>query len=498
MGVVVGRKKNTSDGKLVCHYDVTSSLNYTLTQVEVLVVAGGGGAGGDVGGGGGGGGVLYSSSYVVTAGTAVAVTIGNGGSSTIGAVVGGNGQNSVFGNLSAIGGGGGSHYYDCLGRDGGSGGGGNPSGPNSNRGDGLRRGGAGTAGQGNRGGEGGTGSVIGGCAGGGAGGPGSEQNGLGSAGGPGLPFSISGTLRYYGGGGGAGSGSGFGPGGIGGGGWGDLRNANTSWLVSNGTANTGGGGGGDGGFTKTGAGGSGVVVVRYPGPQKATGGTITQVNGYTIHTFNSSGSFTPTTSSTIYGLYDLTEKGNHLQLSNTTYNTSGVPSLVFNGTSSNAFNYTATNPLTSNVATMILWIKPSATQNADTYNGLFVIGIKSAPYGSGYGETFLFSMKQNRTLSMAKYGDDSTNATNVVSSSSWSMVSCVKNGATTRFGVNTTFESTSNTGNANFRGTLMNLGCTDSPGRFYTGEIAVAMLFDTALSDSQITEIYNSYSSRFV
>ncbi len=40
-----------------------------------------------------------------------------------------------------------------------------------------------------------------------------------------------------------------------------------------------------------GNGGSGVVIIRYPGPQLATGGTITSVGGYTIHTFMSSGNF---------------------------------------------------------------------------------------------------------------------------------------------------------------------------------------------------------------
>jgi hypothetical protein len=32
--------------------------------------------------------------------------------------------------------------------------------------------------------------------------------------------------------------------------------------------------------------------VRYAGGQRATGGTITTVNGYTYHTFTSSGTFT--------------------------------------------------------------------------------------------------------------------------------------------------------------------------------------------------------------
>jgi hypothetical protein len=34
------------------------------------------------------------------------------------------------------------------------------------------------------------------------------------------------------------------------------------------------------------------VIISYLGSQKGTGGTITSVNGYTIHTFTSSGTYT--------------------------------------------------------------------------------------------------------------------------------------------------------------------------------------------------------------
>jgi hypothetical protein len=52
-----------------------------------------------------------------------------------------------------------------------------------------------------------------------------------------------------------------------------------------GTANTGGGG-------RAAAGGSGVVIIRYAGAQRGTGGTVTSSGGYTYHTFTSSGTYT--------------------------------------------------------------------------------------------------------------------------------------------------------------------------------------------------------------
>jgi hypothetical protein len=59
-----------------------------------------------------------------------------------------------------------------------------------------------------------------------------------------------------------------------------------------GSTNTGGGGGGNYyGFSGA-KGGSGIVIIRYPGAPIATGGTITSVDGDTIHTFTATGSHT--------------------------------------------------------------------------------------------------------------------------------------------------------------------------------------------------------------
>jgi hypothetical protein len=258
---------------LVLNLDAGDPDSYTRSQppyVEVLVVAGGGGAGGH-GGGGGAGGLIYSSAYQLTNAAAITVTIGGGGAGTTGPANGANGSNSVFGSLTAIGGGGGA--YVNPGSDGGSGGGG---------GYGGSPGGLGTAGQGNNGGKGDGGTNLPGGGGGGAGQVGGNNVGTTSGkGGDGLAFTISGTSTYYAGGGG---GNGYpssigGAGGLGGGGAGGGIS---------GTVNTGGGGGGG-----NGSGGSGIVIVRYPGLPAATGGTITYLNGYTIHTFTSSGMFTP-------------------------------------------------------------------------------------------------------------------------------------------------------------------------------------------------------------
>lgn len=330
-----------TDG-LILNLDAADRNSYPApTTVDVMVVGGGGGGGMDMGGGGGGGGVVYQKNYVVTPGTPISVTVGAGG---WGAPAGGggyrgdgagpqpndhqftipatNGGNSVFGNLIAYGGGaGGSSYYGYTpdygyGANGGSGGG--ASGYTAG---GSRPGGSPIGGQGYRGGTSGGGSYYSG-GGGGAGGAGADGPNQ-ANGGPGVLIPEMSPYYFGGGGGGAAyNASAGGNGGIGGGGGGAVGTTTGGAGLNNGSpgggggpnqwaqtpggnagANTGGGGGGGAHYNRTnqgGNGGSGIVIVRYPGPQGATGGTVTSQNGYTYHTFLSNGTFTPGGLSTWY------------------------------------------------------------------------------------------------------------------------------------------------------------------------------------------------------
>jgi len=270
-------------------HSFTSNGTFTIdvaTNVEVLVVAGGGGGGYGEGGygmgGGGAGGLIYKSSFVVTA-QAYTVTVGAGGAGGIYSVptAAVSGGNSVFGSITAIGGGAGAGSLSAVvnGTNGGSGGGGggfatNPGGS----------GGSETTGQGNRGGNGGNSADADGYKGGGGGGAGlrgqdaTEASATaGCNGGAGLELSISGSSIYYAGGGGSGViWSGWvnamtgGSGGAGGGGAGGDSSQTPTQVTTNGTdatPNTGGGGGGAAYQADFGgAGGSGIVIVRYPSP----------------------------------------------------------------------------------------------------------------------------------------------------------------------------------------------------------------------------------------
>jgi hypothetical protein len=364
--------------------DINSVMGAT---VEVLVVAGGGGGGMDMGGGGGGGGVIYNPSYAVTQGTAITVTVGNGGTGAPAAGTSGQpgghqytvsatqGGNSVFGSITATGGGyGGSSYFGYLPNNGYGGSGGSGGGASGYSDTSTGRAGAGTSGQGFNGG-GSSGQYYSG-GGGGAGGPGTSGPNT-PNGGPGILYPTMSPYYFGGGGGGAGYSINGGNGGIGGGGGGAVgitsggaglnngsaggggsTNSQTNTPGGDAGANTGGGGGGGSHYNannRGGNGGSGIVIVRYPGPQKATGGTVSTVAGYTIHTFTSSGTFTP-----YLNWYD--GSGNNktfaLDSSGITWN-SGKYFTLDNGAailSNNAIT-------TSTTCTVIVWIKTTDTQS---------------------------------------------------------------------------------------------------------------------------------------
>ena len=291
-GIAIIRYLSTSQDEFTQSFTPTKTGN-----VEVLVVAGGGGGGMDMGGGGGGGGVVYNASYAVTANVPIPITVGQGGRGAPAGGCGGNnsqvhqwvipaknGGNSIFGSITALGGGfGGSSVWTYtpgwVGNAGGSGGG--ASGYNSTAGSGK---GLGTVGQGYDGGNAGGSHYSGG--GGGAGSAGISGTAV-PHGGRGVLNNILGTSYYWAGGGGgaAYTTSPGGNGGIGGGGGGAVgttlggagynngklggggaAGAQTNRPGGDGGESTGGGGGGGSHYNfnnNGGNGGSGIVIVKY-------------------------------------------------------------------------------------------------------------------------------------------------------------------------------------------------------------------------------------------
>lgn len=269
-------------------FSMNSTLLSTYTITYLVVGAGGGGGlqtTNNYSRGGGGGGGLLTSTASVNPGTAYTITIGAGGAP------GNPGANTSISTVTtALGGGSGGTTGGAVnGGNGGSGGGGAGETTTSS-------GGFGTAGQGFAG---GTGTNTANTASGGGGGSaqvgfnGGVSTNVGGAGGNGASSSISGTAANYAGGGGGGAGyaaatATAGAGGLGGGGAGSTVNQ----TAQSGGTNSGGGGGGSSTGGTSGTGGSGIVIISYSGPQRGTGGNISNAAGNTIHTFLTSGTYT--------------------------------------------------------------------------------------------------------------------------------------------------------------------------------------------------------------
>lgn len=252
--------------------------NGTLTvsrrgEVEYLMIGGGGAGSGnyyDDGGGGGAGGLIQGSTSLSA--TGYSIQIGNGGNWSGGA----GGSTTAF-SLTALGGGGGGGHRG-PGGSGGSGGGGTGYYGNNIPGrsyaggaatqPGSASGGLGNPGGGYTGNEYGTTVVYPqSSGGGGAGGPGyrpltSGNNGENGTGGDGIVSSISGTPYYYAAGGG---GVRSGKGGLGGGADASYgRGGSPARTAADGSGSGGGGGRASGDSGSPSNGGKGIVIVRYP------------------------------------------------------------------------------------------------------------------------------------------------------------------------------------------------------------------------------------------
>lgn len=504
--------KIVNDGLVLC-LDAANKKSI-LTEVEVLIVAGGGAGGSDfssngAAGGGGGGGVITATLSSLSPNTPINVTVGAGGVSTDSSVQrGGNGGNSQISvssglTLTAIGGGGGDGSQGTLnGAAGGSGGGGGQPGAGATST--TNNGGAGTPGQGYAGGNGANGGLTGdgrvrAGGGGGAGGPGYSARALNGSqgGGPGIPSSISGTLTYYGGGGGAGDdiGNGYTLGGIGGG----ANGSNTTGKAPSGTPNTGGGGGGngaDGGSSRGGDGGSGIVIIRYPGPQKAVGGTVSSANGYTIHTFTATGAatFTPTIWADVSSI-----GGPAASFNNPMFVSSNPQHFTFD-TTTDYYRLSRTDLNGGTFAypniTIDLWIKPSLTgdggvtgNNVITVENTFEISIGNN--GNGYSGVNYASNP------WAWYGNSGDVLTNGV----WNNLVFV-HATTGRWlyvnGVEVFYRG--DTGNLNVGSAtypyLTLMGRTDGTGASAEGGLSAVKIYNRALSADEIQQNFNALKGR--
>jgi hypothetical protein len=517
---VKGGPKIVSDG-LVFNLDAAGAVSdraYPINglPVEYLIVAGGGAGGRHHGGGGGAGGLLHGYTRASLSAGSYTVVVGAGGAKNTGTNstpngTGGNGQNSSAFGLTSIGGGGGGQY-NANGANGGSGGG--PSNWN-----GSKLAGTGTSGQGynainnnslynTRGGGGGSG-----------GSPTSANNY--NNGGIGRYFGYSfgrslGEDGWFAGGGAAGTYggpcntvyvrfTGANVGGKGGGAIGGYGCHGNAISAANGQANTGGGGGGQPAFNSLGGnGGSGVVIIKYKGPQKATGGdSIITRRGYTIHVFTSSGTFT--VGGRVGGLSTSKIVGTLNNMGSSNYSSANKGYFTFDG-SNEYINLNTTFSDYIGVSLPTTWeafVYLNTSNNNET-----IIGSAWATGGVLFRKTGSPHTPSNRIRFL--YFTNGSNGTGFDSQSTfasgWHHFVATYNGSGLSYGnfnfyhngiianiTNPTFGTPTTIPNRTF-----NVGGISAENAVYwSGNIAYVKLYNKLLSADQILDNYNATKGRF-
>ena len=493
---VKGGPKIVSEG-LVFHLDaagasIDKGYNPNGLLIDYLVVGGGGGGSGwGDGVGGGAGGFLRSN--VRLSGNTYSIVVGAGGNrgTNSSSSRGSNGGDSQFGaGIIAYGGGGAGCKTIQDGLDGGSGGGGygNNAVPHG-------IGGSGVPGQGNDGGD-GTASYRGGS-GGGAGESGFDGvlavgNLSSLPGAKGRVSRIDYNWRYYAGGGGTGGLRGDPSGGLGGGGKGGIINQDGTA----GAVNTGGGGGGGGTYSNRatfgGSGGSGIVIIRYRGKQKATGGdTIVYKNGYTIHTFTSSGSFVLDES--VDGLSTNKIVGTLTNMDSSNFNSGNGGYFGFNLDGTNEYIDLPTINVSTTANTVCAWARKANTDGG--FHNIYT------PWSNGFdnwlgaytNKWFLFVTQSADTGNVFLYSN-STITANI-----WYFVCSTIDVNVAKIYVNGELNFTASLGF-----TIGSWNAAATIGRratisnyYWEGNIASISVYNHALPQDKISDLYNATKGRY-
>jgi hypothetical protein len=512
-----------TDG-LTLHLDVANTKSFSQSEtlaVECMIVAGGGGGGGYAyAGGGGAGGLLYG---LVEVSGSISVVVGAGGAGGARNLTGGTGSNSSLGSHTANGGGGGGSQWTessiTAGDDGGSGGGAsmyhryyNYAGSGigiSNQGDSSS-----LKGYGNNGGK--SDYTYSASAYPGGGGGGATEKGVnggyqkGGNGGKGLYVanifgsSVGGDSGWFAGGGGGGiryNGT-IGYGGDGGGGNG-VRWSGTGTA---GSVNTGGGGGAGTGNTYSSVsaiqGGSGAVVIKYTGPQRASGGdTIYTHNGYTVHVFTSSGTFN--IGNTVGDLSTTRKAALFVNMSKTNFVKQRKGFFAFDGTD----EYMQLNSIPGNFSnfTVIAWFYPKSITNYEN-----VLDCNYNVYANTGNVGPRLEISSNKQLTWVVSGNTTNNSvndivysrdTNELVANQWCCAALVKNGSTLKAYFNGQLNGTASNpdGFVNSFGNLVigkgfHLGGAE---RIFTGNVASVKTYTKAFTDKQIRRNFNALKGRF-
>jgi len=190
----------------------------------------------------------------------------------------------------------------------------------------------------------------------------------------------------------------------------------------------------------------------------------------------------------------------------TTYNATLVGSPTYTaGRVNNALSLSGTgqyattpyvfNPVTSDF-TVTAWVKYTGTIN-NSLNTSPVIVQQMDASGTGRGLLWLsqYSATAANSLKFASsIGGSATFGTSTVAANTWYMVSVTKAGTSIKIYVNGVLETTSTrTAETSIGGLL--IGCNKSFGTLWTGQIDELAVYNTALSASELSTMYNGITT---
>jgi hypothetical protein len=180
-----------------------------------------------------------------------------------------------------------------------------------------------------------------------------------------------------------------------------------------------------------------------------------------------------------------------------TFNSGNQESLVFNGTTQYV---TTANTITLTTATFISWVNLNGSQ--PSYTGIIVSRISDATatgLGSSYGNTP--TTNQLGYLWNGALNTYSWNSGLIIPTNAWCMVavSVSSTSATAYLCQSSGITSTTNTVNHSSVSNNFNVGRDPYSlgGRFFNGNIAQSLLYNRALSATEIQQNYNATKGRF-
>lgn len=190
--------------------------------------------------------------------------------------------------------------------------------------------------------------------------------------------------------------------------------------------------------------------------------------------------------------YDLSGKNNHFTLANgleSGFNANGY--FTFDASNDLAYNDSLNTTIGAS-GTCVVWMKPNASQNDGTYNGIFSYGPRNCD-----ANTFLMSMNNSLGPTMAKWCNDFTSPTATMNSTQWWQYTLRIDGPSVTFFLNATNAGTGTiTSTVNGVGRAQ-VGATDLAGRYYRGDIASVLFYNRALTDDEVDQNFKALRSRY-